>query len=1235
MYQSISSQSEKRLGKGWCHNYEWSLDLTTYSTKIISYTGDGAIVTIAKEGENYFYPLNVSSVMTSTTNSFVQEQPDGTEYHYRANGLLDRIQDAWGNQVVCSYDSNNRLEAVTHSNGRQILYSNVLDSACGEWRVGSISVSDGPAWSFEYNSDGQFTQIVENVAGVCSTSAYQYADGFLTNKVNDAGHKYTFGYESDNGTLTGKGTYLDVDGWYEHTVDYVTNNVTDVGYVVHGTNQIFRYARGDNNILHTLYGPAGSTQDVTQVGTRYKYASNWLDKTEETLFDETTGSTWSQWMLYDDKYNATNISVGYNTSTQTHQWSLEYESSWSFPTAIENAEGHRTEITYTNASPLVLKEFYSDTESYDTHFAYTTNGLLRFITNANSHVIECTYDNMGNLSTAFAELGPVVSNSSSTLGFVTRSEILSEDGSSTGRIIEYGRDAKGRVTAVTYADGLVSSNAYNALDYLTKHTDRAGNITDLTYAPTKRLTSFTQYLKDGGSNIPVRVAYNYDKQFNTLSITEPRNRYVESYQLDIQDRVRAVTNIENQDMTLDYSVGSFVTNVARFDDSELDISYDSAGRKERVVYSSSGNQQLSTINYAYYADSKLKSISDGTSSISNCYDRLNRLTNIVTTIGNQQSSICNAFDPVGNITNTTLITDSDSLITSYTYDAAERLKEISRKGTEAQSFTYSYNPANGRVSSITNLESGLVTSYGYDLMDRTTNISYRTASGSLIRSMDYRFDALGMITNAVTSDDSSQLSVKSYQYDSINRLTAEAQITDNGSQVTGYTYDLAGNRLAKYSGSATVNYQLGAGNRLASWTATSTNSFTGATRAASIGGSASETIGTDPRWGERSVSNSTRGVSGPVFVDGTNFIGSIILQPGTQSVVSAISDVAGNVGYASNSVALSVITNAQYLSDTAGCLTNISYTGTYGFNTSISLDWDERYRLTSVSSACSVVDYSYDVYGRRTSCSVGSASQTNTTSFVYDGHQIVADLDESGNLLRTYVWGQSIDNLLAFTDHTTSNTYYAIKDHQNSVLALVDASGSVVESYEYDAWGRTRVFDAAGKELAESAIGNRYCFQGREIDWATGLYYFRARWYNPVSGRWLSKDPIGISGGLNLYAFCGNNPVNFVDPLGLQSYDLGIAPRDNSTVDANITAGPDLGPGPNAPIDTSGTPVSLSEPSTGDLFGAGLSVLGLPGGNSAMGALSTLNSILDNLSRLLDELLSGLKDKTGSDCDKE
>jgi RHS repeat-associated protein len=105
-------------------------------------------------------------------------------------------------------------------------------------------------------------------------------------------------------------------------------------------------------------------------------------------------------------------------------------------------------------------------------------------------------------------------------------------------------------------------------------------------------------------------------------------------------------------------------------------------------------------------------------------------------------------------------------------------------------------------------------------------------------------------------------------------------------------------------------------------------------------------------------------------------------------------------------------------------------------------------------------------------------------------------------------------------------------------LVGVSTNGVLAEGYTYDPLGRRIATTAGdGTELARSALGNRYLFQGREYSWDTGLYYFRARWYDPVTGRFLSNDPIGISGGLNMYVFAGNNPVNFRDPFGLCTDD--------------------------------------------------------------------------------------------------
>ena len=141
----------------------------------------------------------------------------------------------------------------------------------------------------------------------------------------------------------------------------------------------------------------------------------------------------------------------------------------------------------------------------------------------------------------------------------------------------------------------------------------------------------------------------------------------------------------------------------------------------------------------------------------------------------------------------------------------------------------------------------------------------------------------------------------------------------------------------------------------------------------------------------------------------------------------------------------------------------------------------------------------------------------------------MADVDALGTPIRTYTYGPGIDNLIAMTVHSspTNQTFYAITDPLGTVHALVDETGTVMDRYTYDAWGNVQESGAS-----QHAIDNRFLFQGREYSFATGLYNFRARWYNPQTGRWLSNDPIGISGGLNLYAFCGNNPVMYRDPWG-------------------------------------------------------------------------------------------------------
>ena len=386
----------------------------------------------------------------------------------------------------------------------------------------------------------------------------------------------------------------------------------------------------------------------------------------------------------------------------------------------------------------------------------------------------------------------------------------------------------------------------------------------------------------------------------------------------------------------------------------------------------------------------------------------------------------------------------------------------------------------------------------------------------------------------------SPVSPQKNPYDSLDRLVREKHTDYHGQTMKDATYgfDLAGNRTAKANldgggvAFATLGYTLGPGNRLVSWAMQETNLMA----SFPVVGSSSDPIGTNDLFGFLWVSNSAGQVVKPE-VSGTNFwVEGMTVGMGTQTIVAAIRDVAGNMGYATNTFSLTVVTNGSYQYCAAGCLTNRQYTGKDNSDT-LGLSWNGQYQLTGATTNGTVAEaYGYDGAGRRIFIAQGGS----TNWMVYDGNQVVADLNATGGLVRSYVWGPGIDNLISMTSYgATTNTYYALKDHLGSVHALVNSAGQVVESYRYDAWGRVLgIYDRNNMPLKESAIGNRYLWQGREYSFKSGLYYFRARWYDPVTGRWLSNDPIGISGGLNQYVFCANNPVNFRDPWGLYSlYD--------------------------------------------------------------------------------------------------
>ena len=189
--------------------------------------------------------------------------------------------------------------------------------------------------------------------------------------------------------------------------------------------------------------------------------------------------------------------------------------------------------------------------------------------------------------------------------------------------------------------------------------------------------------------------------------------------------------------------------------------------------------------------------------------------------------------------------------------------------------------------------------------------------------------------------------------------------------------------------------------------------------------------------------------------------------------------------------------------------------------------FDYENRMISASKTGTTAAYTYDPTGRRIRKDVNG----QITGYIYDGDQVIAEYGGTGALTKKFIYGPGIDEPVCLK--AGQATYYYHTDGLGSVTELTDSSSSVIEKYTYDIFGNVIIKDAQGNVLSQSAVGNPYFFTARALDPETGLYYYRARYYNPKIGRFLQTDPVGYSAGINLYAYCSNNPINRTDPSGL------------------------------------------------------------------------------------------------------
>ena len=740
------------------------------------------------------------------------------------------------------------------------------------------------------------------------------------------------------------------------------------------------------------------------------------------------------------------------------------------------------------------------------------NGNTLSTTDDNGNVTTYTYDANNNVATVSKVLD-ATHTATTTYTYNTFGEVLTST-DPLGNKTTNTYDPKGNLLTVTAPapDGNMPASVtqfqYNGLGELTQITDPRQNVTTLTYTTAGLIAT----IKDAQQHV---TTYGYDARGNRTSVIDPINgsAHPTTFAYDLMNRLTGIT----------YPDGSTVG-----------FTYDSRGR--RIT---STDQNNKTTTYTYDDADRLTAVTDPANNLTQyAYDTENNLLSI-TDANNHTTSF--AYNARGWVTGTTF---PSTLSESYTYDLVGNL--LSKTDRKNQTIQYVYD-ALYRLSSKTYPDTTSV-EYTYDLVGKIKSVTDPTGvygfaydnMGRLISTTTNYTFVPGTYTNAFTYDAASNRqsltapdgSISTYGYDALNRLNG---LANSWAGSFGFSYDALSRRtqLTRPNGIST-NYNYDSLSHLLSVLhQAGTNTLDGA----------SYTY--DPAGNRTSKGNYLNGVTSNYTYDPLYQLTQVTQGVGTTETYSY--DAVGNRLSSSGVPNYSYNSSNELTSNSSGSYTYDANGNTLSDAQGRSYTWDFENRLTQAvvpGTNGGTTTFKYDPFGRR----IQKSGPLGTTNYLYDGANLLEEVDNSGSVLARYTQTKSTDKPLAQLRSGTVSYYQ--QDGLGSVTSLSNSAGALAETYTYDSYGKATA--------STGTLINPFQYTAREFDSETTLLFNRARYFDPNAGRFLNQDPIRFGGGTNFYAYTRNNPLVRTDPFGYQ----GGCNAEQWAQSPNACAGPQ---DPNSP----------------------------------------------------------------------